>query len=251
MEDSSAQMSTQVTFGFYPKDGVDMQTLLGSDVPGDIVAESMKSTNYQRISGRLIVQVNKEDYESAQARIATWKTNDYNLYARNCISFAKDVASTIGLLGTDIPVNQLPANFFTAMLLGVATRFGGTWQSSDPAGRFVVQIDGPRVIWTEKGASGQHIVTVQTTAASKSSEIQVERANDDATLAFLGFSSAALRTQILAKGTQPSFLILRRNEDQLIGEWHGLLVKKHADGSLDSIVQPKDQPGKTFTFIQQ
>jgi hypothetical protein len=244
-------MSTQVTFGFYPKDGVDMQTVLGSDVPGDIVAESMESTNYQRISGRLIVQVNKEDYESAQARIAAWKTNDYNLYATNCISFAKDVASTIGLLGTDIPVNQLPANFFTAMVLGVATRFGGTWKSSDLAGRFVVQIDGPRVVWTEKGASGQHIVTVQTTAASTSSEIQVERANDDATLAFLGFSSAALRTQILAKGSQPSFLILRRNGDQLIGEWHGLLVTKHADGSLDSIVQPKDQPAKTFTFIQQ
>lgn len=250
-EDSSAQMSSQVKFGFYPKEGVDMQTVLGSDVPGDIVAESLESTNYQRISGRLIVQVNKEDYENAQSRIAVWKTSDYNLYSKNCISFAKDVASTIGLRGADIPVDQLPANFFTAMVQGVSTRFGGNWQSSDSAGRFRVEIDGPRVVWTEKGANGQYVVTVHTATVSTPSEIRIERANDEATLTFLGFSSAALRAQILARGAQPSYFSFRRNGDQLIGDWHGLLIKKRADGSLESIVQPKDQPAKIFTFRQQ
>lgn len=250
-EDASAQMSSQASFGFYPKDGVDMQTVLGSDVPGDVLRESLESTNHQRISGRLIVQVNKEYYENAQAHIAAWRTNDYNLYARNCISFAKDVASTIGLLGTDIPVNQLPANFFDALVRGVATQFGGTWQSSDPAGRFRVEIDGPRVVWTEKSPNGQHVVTVHTATASTASEIRIERVNDDPALKFLGFSSATLRAEILAKGAQPSFLKLRRTEAQLIGEWHGLLVRKRADGLLDSMVQPEDQPAKLFTFIQQ
>jgi hypothetical protein len=250
-EDSSAQLSSQVTFGFYPKDGIDAQTILGSDVPGDIVAESLESTNHQRISGRLIVQVNKEDFETAQARIAAWKTSDYNLYAKNCISFAKDVSSTIGLLGTDIPVDQIPANFFTAMIKGVATRFGGVWQSLDPAGRFRVEILGPRVTWIENSANGQRVVKVQTTVTSTSTEIRIERTNDDATLAFLGFSSASLRGQILATTPQPSFLTLRRNGSQLVGEWHGLLVKKRADGSLDSLVQPKDQPAKSFTFTQE
>ncbi len=250
-EDAGAKMSSQMSYGFYPRDGVDVQTVLGSDVPGDVLRESLESTNHQRLSGRLIIQVNKEDYDNSQARIALWRTNEYNLYARNCISFAKDVASTIGLAGTDIPVDQLPANFFTALVQGVSTQFGGTWQSSDPAGRFRLEINGPRVVWTEKSGNGQHVVTVQTAAASTAAEIRIERANDDPALKFLGFSSAALRAEILAKGARPSFLKLRRNGDQLIGEWHGLLVRKRADGSLDSMVQPEDQPAKPFTFFRQ
>lgn len=103
-EDVAEQMSSQVTFGFYTKDGIDVSAVLGDDVPGEVLAESLKSTNHQRLSGRLIVQVNKEDYDKAQERIAAWRTSDYNLYAQNCISFAKDVAAVIGLQGMDIPV---------------------------------------------------------------------------------------------------------------------------------------------------
>lgn len=247
-EDATAQMSSQATFGFYPKNSIDLEVVLGESVPGDVLAESLESTNHQRISGRLIVEVNREDYEKAQARIAPWKTNDYNLYAQNCISFAKDVAETIGLQGTTISVNQLPANFFTALIGAVATRFGGSWQSDDASSRFEVAIDGPKVVWVEKSTTGQHAVTVQTAATSTSDEIRIERANDDLTLQFLGFSSSALRAQIIAKAPQASFLKLRRQSDQLIGEWHGLLVKKRADGSLDSIVQPMDMPAKFFNF---
>lgn len=247
-EDAAAKMSSQSAFGFYPKHGLDSDVILGDNVPGDLVAESLESTNHQRISGRLIVQVDRADYEKALARIAPWKTDDYNLYAQNCISFAKDIAETIGLQGTDIQVDQLPANFFTALATRVATRFGGTWQSDDAAGRFKLEIEGSRVVWTEASATELHSVTVQSGSESTSDEIRIERANDDATLKFLGFSSAALRAQILAKGPQPSLLKLRRQDGQLIGEWRGLLVKKRADGSLDSLVQPNDMTAKTFTF---
>ena len=104
-EDSSAQLSSQVTFGFYPKDGIDAQTILGSDVPGDIVAESLESTNHQRISGRLIVQVNKEDFDKSCAYYIE-HPDKHKILLDSLVVFAQRKPDTLSIKKDSIPTKK-------------------------------------------------------------------------------------------------------------------------------------------------
>lgn len=249
-EDAAAGMSSQVSFGFYPKDGNTADAVLGENVPGELKAEAVSSGAPSLLTARVILRVDKATFDATLKEIDKWKTVDYNLYALNCISFAQAVASEMGLVGIPAPVDQLPANYFAALAESLETAYGGAWQSNDAGARFSLKIDGPSVRWTENGPAGAHEVTVQTDAGSSKSAIRIERANTDTVLQFLGFSSAGLRAEILASSPQASFLVLKRSGQTLTGEWHGLLVKKLANGKLDSLIQPSQMPAKAFTFVR-
>lgn len=249
-EDATAGMSSQIAFGFYPKNGIDGDTILGSDVPGSTLNEAIKRETSFLLSARIFVRVNKTAFDKSQAQIKTWQTADYNLYAKNCISFARAVAGEIGIVGISPKVGQFPADYFSTFIADVQPAFGGSWRSNDVAQRFTLKINGPNIEWTEFSITGGSLVkNVQSAMSSSEVAVKVGRPNTDDVLKFLGFSSATLRAEIIARNPEPSFLMLRRTGENLTVEWHGLLVKKLANGNLESIVQPSQMPAKSFVFV--
>lgn len=247
-EDATAGMSSQISFGFYPKDGSAAEAILGKDVPGQILNEATKPIASSLLTSRIIIQVNKVNFDLSQRQIQKWSTGDYNLYANNCISFARSVAEDIGILGASSDVSQFPADYFTDFVANAKSTYFGNWQSNDPAHRFTLKIDGPTINWTELSSNGSLVRGVKASLNSTLQGIQMERQNTDEVLQFLGFTSATLRAEILSKNPDPSFILLRRKGETLTGEWHGLLVKKLPNGHLDQIIQPSQMPPKTFVF---
>lgn len=124
----------------------------------------------------------------------------------------------------------------------------GKWQSTDAGKRFLLEIksDG-NVVWTENATSGSFTRTVPLISKKNAAEYRIERANDDPALAFLGFQPT-LRSQILAKGPRPSFIVLRKYGNEIRGQWNGLLATKNNDANLETLVQPGDRPAKEFIF---
>lgn len=249
-EDAADQMSSQEAFGFYHNAASPIGVVLGRDVPGELRDEAIKPAPSQLVLGRLIVQVLKPDYEMARAEQAKWKTEDYNLYKRNCISFASAVGSAIGLKGIPPEVAEWPADYFVSLVDQATSRSNGQWMSSDAAGRFALDIAGPAVRWTERSAAGNLAKSVVAKAGPHANSCRIERSNTDDVLGFLGFADATLREEILAAGPQASYLILRFTDGIVEGEWHGLIVKKKANGRLDALIQPSQVPAKMFTFAK-
>ena len=250
-EDAAAGMSSQIAFGFYPKNDISTDAILGTDVPGSILNEATKPETSSLLTSRIIVRVDKSTFEKSQLQINIWRTADYNLYAKNCISFARAVADEIGIRGTPTDVGQFPADYFSAFVVGAQSAFGGNWRSNDAPKRFALKINGPNIEWTESSSTGGVLVkNVQPAISSTGIAVRVERQNTDDVLQFLGFSNPTLRAEIIARNPEPSFLLLRRVDDTLAVEWHGLLVKKLANGHLESIVQPSQMPAKSFVFVR-
>lgn len=250
-EDAAAGMSSQVAFGFYPKNDIDADVILGTDVPGKILNEATKPETSFLLTARIFVRVNKNIFDKSQAQITNWRTTDYNLFAKNCISFARAVADEIGVFGTSSDVGQFPADYFSTFIANAQPSFGGTWRSNDAAQRFLLKINGPSIEWTESSTTGGSLVkNVRATTSSSTVTVRVERQNTDDVLKFLGFSSAVLRAAIIVRAPEPSFLLLHRTGENLTAEWHGLLVKKLANGNLDKIVQPSQMPAKQFVFVR-
>ncbi len=245
-EDQAQAMSSQKAFGFYPS--ALGQALLGLDVPGDVINEATKPPYGALLTARLIVRVGKAEFDSSQREIATWDTSDYNLYGRNCVSFAHAVAKDIGLLGMPDPSATLPVDYFESLLPAVLTAYGGNWRTDDANQRFGLQIADGSFKWTEHGAGAEHVINVVGSEGSTVQAVKLERPNTDSVLKFLGFGSASLRQQILAAGPEPSSLTLSRSGDELRAVWRGLLVRKKPDGSLAEIVQPSDGTPKDFVF---
>lgn len=247
-EDAAAQLSSQEAFGFYNNAASPIGVVLGRDVPGELRDEAVKPAPSQLVLGRLIVQILQADYELARAEQVKWHTEDYNLYKRNCISFASAVAGVIGLRGIPPEVAEWPADYFVSLADQAKSRSTGRWKSSDAAGRFVLDIAGPAVQWTERSVTGSLTKSVIASAGPQANSCRIERPNTNDVLGFLGFLDATLRAEILAAGPQPSYLILRFKDGSVEGEWHGLLVKKKANGRLEALVQPSQVPAKMFTF---
>ncbi len=122
--------------------------------------------------------------------------------------------------------------------------FDGKWESNDPDKRFRLEITGTTVVWIErnKGAVLSRQVILDT-ASNK-----ITRPNDDSVLTFLGYQQM-LRAEIMARGPQPSFMILTRQGPNLVGQWNGLLVTKDKNAHLKELKQPGQAPTKTFDFL--
>lgn len=246
VEDAKAQMSSTKAYGFYP-DGAG-KAVFGADVPGFIVNEATKGPTHALLTSRVIVRVNKSEYEASQQLIVTWATQDYNLYNKNCVFFTKAVAEQVGLLGLPDPTAQLPVDYYAAAVATVRTAYGGKWRTNDAEKRFSLEVGDGRFRWTEYRGAQQHALDIRGSSSSKVQRVVLERPNEDSVLQFLGFSSAALRAQIIAAKPEPSTLTLTRSGAVLQAVWRGLLVTKKPDGSLNQIVQPSAGTSKTYVF---
>jgi hypothetical protein len=114
-EDSENQMSSAKAFGFYPADGEKKKMIFGN-VKGELANEATKKPNQQSLlTHRLIVQVNKQKWLDSQKEVATWRTEDYNLFSNNCTHFAYAVAADVGL---DIakPGTEFPSHFLVRLI---------------------------------------------------------------------------------------------------------------------------------------
>ena len=247
-EDAELGMSSQRSFGFYPEEGSGFKAVF-STVPGNLINEATRFSPSALLTARIILRVDKQTFEASQIEIERWQTSDYNLYKRNCISFAKAVASQLALQGFPSDQAELPSDYFEQLISGVSTAFGGNWKSMDAAGRFALKISGPDIAWTEYGA-GSLSKTAVAHSTSNSIQLRIERQNTVEVLTFLGFSSPSLRAEILAKNPEPSYLLLKRNGNKCTAEWHGLLVRKLPNGGLNQIVQPSQSTAKHYEFTQ-
>lgn len=149
-EDAGAGMSSQLSFGFYPEEGNGLKAVF-STVPGKLTDEATKSTPSSLLTARVIVRVNKQAFDASQIEIEKWKTADYNLYEKNCISFAKAIATDLALQGFPLDPADLPPDYFERLISRVAGTFSGNWKSTDAAGRFRLKIAGPTTEWIEYG----------------------------------------------------------------------------------------------------
>lgn len=120
----------------------------------------------------------------------------------------------------------------------------GTWESDDVQRRFLLQIRGTSVSWTERDAAGNEL-TRQLPMWFGDDAATISRTNDAQVLTFLGFQPE-LREQILARSPIPSFITLRIDEQGLFAEWFGVLAIKDRQDQLKTLVQPGDRPPKRF-----
>jgi len=127
----------------------------------------------------------------------------------------------------------------------------GKWETTDGDKRFLLQITGTSVQWTERRTPNTTPGTVFTRAATATMSIgkfRIERQNDNGALAFLGFQPQSLRDAILARNPQPSFIVFTHSGNTLTAEWNGLVVTKNPNGTLKDVIQPGVRPPKPFTF---
>ena len=135
-EDSSAAMSSQKAFGFYPQDesATGEVAALFTDIPGALVDDALKKTspttglssfaNSTLSTARLIVQVNQAPFASSQAEVDTWRTADYNLFAKNCIDFVHAVAVDLGLFPPDVGLAEFPTTYLDHLIENSTTALG-------------------------------------------------------------------------------------------------------------------------------
>lgn len=127
----------------------------------------------------------------------------------------------------------------------------GKWESTDADKRFLFEVTGATVKWTERGTPGT--TPGQTFSRTiqlnfQSGKFRIERANDMEVLTFLAFQPQSLRDAILAKGPQPSFIVFTHQGTELLAEWNGLVVTKNPNGTLKEVIQPGVRPPKQFVF---
>lgn len=259
-EDVAAQQSIiEGAFGLYSKnsgsssaDGSAIFKAFFSKVPGEIADEFYKGSLTQDLI-RLIIQVDKADYDKSFAIKNTWEgRNDYQIIENDCITFATEVTKSLGLT---IPVRELtdrPWKYVDKFLSSnnQSDFLSGVWESSDPIKRFKLEITKMNCIWTERTQSGQTIV--KTMEIKKENGIyKIYRPNDNEVLTFLGYQNT-IRSQILARGANPSYIDIKRIDGKnLQGLWNGIIIIKDASANLKEIKQPGSTPAKQFNFVRQ
>ncbi|CAB1083586.1 hypothetical protein D1AOALGA4SA_11139 [Olavius algarvensis Delta 1 endosymbiont] len=123
VEDSATSMSSQVAFGLYP-DPDDGLSYLFSSVTGELRNEA-EDFNPSSLTARLIAKVNSGPFENSKEQIDRWKTEDYNLYTKNCIHFCHAVAKSIALFPPDVDLFQLPETYLKELITNSANNLHG------------------------------------------------------------------------------------------------------------------------------
>ena len=127
----------------------------------------------------------------------------------------------------------------------------GRWESTDADKRFLLEVTGTSVSWTERGTANTtpgstFARTVPLTFAD--GRFRIERANDMAALTFTGFKPQSIRDAMIARGPRPSFINFTRNGDTLAAEFNGIRITKNNDATLKDMIQPGERPPTPFTF---
>jgi hypothetical protein len=257
MENADKKLSTVNAFGLYPVEESDNVKAVFTTVPGNIVDEYTRdvekgSANMSADMVRLILRVDKSDYDAVEALRNTWaRRNDFKLIQNDCVTFVIEAANQLALKVPDRKVWNLPWAYITKLLeFNSQSMFlDGAWVSSDPTKRFRIEIKHDNCTWTERSGTGTELKrNVKLTVIDGG--YKVSRNNDDEVLTFLGFQPT-LRNEILAKAPLPSFLILKRTDNVITGNWNGLVAVKDANAHLKELKQPGQTPSKDFTFEKE
>ncbi len=252
-EDSISQQSIiEGAFGLYSKTNGSIIKAFFSKVPGEIADEFYKGSMTQDLI-RLIIRVDKSDYDKTFAIKDTWEgRDDYQLLENDCITFSTLIANNLNLL---IPVRNAtdrPWDYIIKILNfnNQSDFISGIWLSTDPINRFKLEISRTNCIWTEKSQSGQTISRIVDIKVENNIK-KIYRPNDNEVLTFLGFQNN-IRGQILAHGANPSFIELKRIDTQNIqGLWNGIIIIKDNNANLKEVKQPGSTPAKQFDFKRQ
>ncbi|MDC0747508.1 hypothetical protein [Polyangium mundeleinium] len=122
---------------------------------------------------------------------------------------------------------------------------GGDWESFEPDDRFRISCKKTTCEWTEK--RGSALATRTSTLSREGDDFKLTRANDEATLAFLGFQPS-LRAEILKQSPESSFILLRRDGNNLSARWFGITARKDDKAKLKELIQPSKAKPAKYTF---
>jgi hypothetical protein len=157
----------------------------------------------------------------------------------------KKINNELGNLNLYIP--NLESNL--KLIESIVCIKDGIYTSDDAMHRFKLEVKGTTCIWTERTQTGG--VLSKTVGISKTGNtFKISRENDNEVLSFLGYQSA-IKTEILGRFPQPSFIILSVTSQGLSGSWYGLLVIKDVNAHLKELKQPGSMPPKPFSFVKQ
>lgn len=120
VEDAKKKESRyDASFGFYPVKGEKVTGF--NTVPGELVDQlnkPRKDDDYLRVTHRLIVVVDKTEYEKALAVADKWKKEkpEYKLFSKSCKTFTNDVAKSLGLTSEDESKFDWPEDMMVKMI---------------------------------------------------------------------------------------------------------------------------------------
>jgi hypothetical protein len=231
--------SKEDCFGFYPTD-----LKKAFDGPGK-VASDLRPSAITGVTTSLRHEITEDARRRVYQTIERWAGADYKLLVNNCGDFLFDVAKVSGLAVPSRSSVLLPTDFVEGLK---RLYWSGSWVSTDPGKRFLLAFSEQKADWTERAASGMSL-TRTVSFAPQEGPTRIERNNGDEVLAFLGFQPT-LRSQIVAQGPKPSYMILRRLDDRVVSQWYGLLVTKNEDASLKELKQPGSMPAKPYEMIR-
>lgn len=239
-------------FGFYMKETGNGKEPIFSKVPGEIANEFYKGSLGKELV-RLVVQVDKVDYERSLKLKDTWESrSDYQLIENDCISFVNEIAKSLGLKIPSRDTTDRPWGFLEKYLKenNQSDYLTGQWVSTDAGKRWKLILSRDSCVWIERSASGGELKRT-VSISSTNGKFRISRENDQETLALLGFQPT-LRGQILSRGPLPSYMdLVRENDSRLVGTWYGLVTTKDNNATLKELKQPGTNPGKEFEFQRE
>lgn len=259
-EDAILQQSVlDGAFGLYAKetgsttaDGIRIFKAFFSKVPGEIADEFYKGSLTQELI-RFIIQVDKSDYDKTLAIKNTWEgRNDYHIFENDCITFVTEIAENLKLTLPKRIMTDRPWNYIEKILTlnNQSNYLSGIWEVSDQSKRFRLEIKDNNCVWTERSVTGQTL-TRSVEIIKENNTFKIYRPNDDSVLTFLGFQPN-IRTQVLSRGANPSFIEIKRIDNLNIqGLWNGIMIIKDSNANLVEIKQPGTFPSKQFDFKRE
>lgn len=84
------------SYGFFPTKYTDQFISFFKGVPSTLVSEPV-SPNPEALSFNVVAFVSPDLFTRSKSRLKKWKETDFKLGSTDCIGFAEDIASTIGL----------------------------------------------------------------------------------------------------------------------------------------------------------
>ena len=95
-EDRRSRQSIQDASGFTCQGNDTCWTSVLRSLPGELVREAMRPSD-PSTTARFAVRVTSRDWDRARNRRVRWGRENYELLSRDCVTYAADVARTIGL----------------------------------------------------------------------------------------------------------------------------------------------------------
>jgi len=151
------------------------------------------------------------------------------------------------LVISDARTIHLPKSFTFAP----DSTLNGTWTSSDAKHRFILEINGNAVVWTETGVETGIVVKRSLNLTSGGDGWRIDRPNTEAeVLRMLGYQNPTLQQAILNSGPHPSFLQFKMQNSQLVAKWAAIRVQKTPQGAFKKLIQPEDPayPASDYTL---